>query len=304
LAPAGLKTGRSVKISRVRVILLTTATLVCFSANSLLTRAALDGGRLDWPTFTIVRLASGTVMLWLLVRARTAPAAERGSWLGAAALAGYAVAFTLAYTRIGAAAGALLLFGAVQATMIGVGLVRGERPARIDWLGVVLAVAGLIVLTRPGTMRPDLTGAVLMVAAGVCWGVYSLLGRRSRDPLATTTGNFARATLLALVAVAVLLTRMHITWPGLALAVASGAIASGVGYTIWYTVLPSLAAWRAAVVQLIVPVLTAAAAVVLLGEGITGRLVLAAALIAAGVALTQLSAFAPPALRRDKPTDR
>ena len=275
-----------------RVLVLTSATLVCFAANSLLTRAALDAGRLDWPTFTIVRLASGTAMLWLLVRARKAPAGERGTWFGAAALAGYAVAFTLAYTRIGAAAGALLLFGAVQATMIGVGLVRGERPARLDWLGVALAVAGLIVLTRPGALRPDPIGATLMVAAGVCWGVYSLLGRRSRDPLAATAGNFARATALAGVAVAALLGRMHLTWPGLVLAVASGAIASGLGYTIWYTVLPSLAAWRAAVVQLIVPVLTAIAAVFLLGEAITPRLIAAGALIAAGVGLTLWTASA------------
>lgn len=274
-----------------RVLVLTSATLVCFAANSLLTRAALDSGRLDWPTFTVVRLASGTVMLWLLVQARRAPAAERGTWTGAAALAGYAVAFTLAYTRIGAAAGALLLFGAVQATMIGVGLVRGERPARIDWTGVALAVAGLVVLTRPGAMRPDPIGATLMVGAGVCWGVYSLLGRRSRDPLAATAGNFARATILGLAAVAALFAGMHLTVSGLVLAVASGAIASGVGYTIWYTVLPSLAAWRAAVVQLIVPVLTAVAAVILLGEAISSRLVAAGALIAAGVALTTIPAL-------------
>lgn len=272
-----------------RVIALTAATLVCFASNSLLTRAALDTGQLDWPTFTIVRLASGTLMLWLLVRARQTTANERGSWLGAAALAGYAVAFTLAYTRIGAAAGALLLFGAVQATMIGVGLLRGERPARLDWIGVALAVAGLLVLTRPGALRPDLAGSVLMVAAGACWGIYSLLGRRSRDPLAATAGNFARATLLATVAVAALLSRMHLTTSGVLLAIASGAIASGVGYTIWYTVLPALAAWRAAIVQLIVPVLTAVAAVILLGEAISTRLIVAGALIAAGVTLTTVN---------------
>jgi drug/metabolite transporter (DMT)-like permease len=270
----------------VRVVVLTAATLICFSANSLLTRAALDTGRLDWAWFTLVRLASGTVMLSVLVRARGTTPQERGGWIPGAALAGYAVAFTLAYTRIGAAAGALLLFGAVQATMIGVGLVRGERPARIDWLGVALALGGLAVLTRPGALRPDAFGSGLMVGAGVCWGIYSLLGRRSRDPLAATSGNFAWATILAVVVVGLLVPDRRITASGILLAVASGAIASGLGYTIWYTVLPSLAAWRAAIVQLIVPVLTALAAVVLLGESISTRLLISGALIAAGVALT------------------
>jgi drug/metabolite transporter (DMT)-like permease len=270
----------------VRVVLLTAATLICFSANSLLTRAALDGGRLDWAWFTLVRLASGTVMLSVLVKARGGTPEERGGWIPGAALAGYAVAFTLAYTRIGAAAGALLLFGAVQVTMIGVGLVRGERPAQIDWLGVALALGGLAALTRPGALRPDVAGSALMVGAGVCWGVYSLIGRRNRDPLAATSGNFAWATIIAVVLVGIMVPDRLITASGIVLAVASGAIASGLGYTIWYTVLPSLPAWRAAIVQLIVPVLTALAAVVLLGESISTRLVIAGALIAGGVALT------------------
>jgi drug/metabolite transporter (DMT)-like permease len=283
-----------------RILALTAATMVCFAANSLLTRAALDGGRLDLPAFTLIRLASGALMLAVLVRLRPTPSVERGSWIAGAALAGYAVAFTLAYTRIGAAAGALLLFGAVQVTMIGMGLVRGERPARIDWLGVVLAAGGLLVLTRPGQLRPDLGGAALMIAAGVCWAAYSLIGRRSRDPLAATAGNFLWATGAAFLALAALLTTGPLTGSGIALALTSGAIASGVGYTIWYTVLPHLPAWRAAVVQLVVPVLTAAAAVVLLGEAVTGRLVAAGALIVAGVGLTSLPALHRAAVDRVK----
>ena len=274
-----------------RVFLLTAATLVCFAANSLLTRAALDGGRLDWRTFTLVRLMSGAVVLWLLVRLRAASAKERGSWKGGASLAAYAVAFTCAYTRIGAAAGALLLFGAVQITMIGVGLARGERPARIDWLGVLLAASGLLVLTRPGSMRPDLVGSSLMVIAGIAWGVYSLIGRKSRDPLAATAGNFVWATAGTVLVLAAWLTSPRITPTGVALAVASGAIASGLGYTIWYTVLPHLEAWRAAIVQLIVPILTAAAAVALLGEAVSTRLVASAALIVLGVAITSVPAW-------------
>jgi len=270
----------------VRVLLLTTATLVGFSANSLLTRGALGSGSIDAPSFTLIRLATGALALALLLRARHAPAADRGSWTSAAALAGYAVAFTLAYTRIGAALGALLLFGAVQVTMIGTGLVRGERPGRRDWAGVALALSGLIVLTLPGASSPDGLGAILMVAAGACWGAYSLAGRRSRDPLATTTGNFVRAAILALVALAALLPRGHVSITGVLLATTSGALASGGAYTLWYAVLPHLAAWRAALVQLIVPVLTALGAAWLLSEPLTMRLLVATLLIAAGVWLT------------------
>jgi drug/metabolite transporter (DMT)-like permease len=272
----------------VPIAVLTAATLLCFASNSLLTRGALAADRLDWATFTLIRLVTGTVTLALLVRLRRGPATldGGGSWLAGAALAGYALAFTLAYTMIGAAIGALLLFAAVQATMIGVGLVRGERPARIDWAGVALAIAGLLVLTVPGVTAPAPVGAVLMIAAGLCWGVYSLAGRGSRNPLLDTSRNFGRSTILSAVAIGWLVFSGHATTTGVLLAAASGSIASGVGYTIWYTVLPALAAWRAAVVQLIVPVLTALLAAVLLGEPITPRLLLATALIALGVWLT------------------
>ncbi len=276
----------SVSSSPLRLPALVVATLICFSANSLLTRAALDSGRLDWASFTVIRLVSGTLMLMALLRARHGGAARGGTWYGGAMLAGYAVAFTYAYTRIGAAAGALLLFGAVQATMIGVGIARGERPARSDWAGVGLAVAGLLVLTQPGALRPDLIGSLLMIVAGVCWGMYSLLGRRSADPLTATTGNFIRAALIATIAVAPGLPAAALTGEGVTLAILSGAVASGIGYTIWYTALPHLAAWRAAIVQLLVPIITAAAAIVLLGEAISLRLLLSGALIVTGVTLT------------------
>ncbi len=269
-----------------RLVLLTAATLICFASNSLLTRGALAADRLDWSAFTLVRLVTGALTLELLVRLRRAPASSGGSWTGGAALAGYAVAFTLAYTRIGAAVGALLLFGAVQATMIGVGLVRGERPARIDWAGVALAIVGLLALTVPGVTAPNPVGALLMIAAGVCWGIYSLAGRGSRNPLVDTSRNFWRATALAVVLVGSIAMNGTYTSAGLLLASASGSIASGLGYTLWYSVLPALAAWRAAIVQLIVPVLTALLAAGLLGEAITSRLLIATALIACGVWLT------------------
>jgi drug/metabolite transporter (DMT)-like permease len=269
-----------------RVFLLTTAAMIGFAGNSLLTRGALGAGRLDAASFTAVRLLTGALTLALLARLRARPAHGTGSWPSAAALAGYAIAFTLAYRRIGASVGALILFGSVQITMIGTGLLRGERPARIDWAGVALALSGLLVFTIPGVNAPDALGAALMAAAGACWGVYSLAGRGNRDPLGATAGNFARAALVGVAFAAVSFTSWHITQGGLWLAAVSGSAASGVGYTLWYAALPSLPAWRAGVVQLIVPVLTALSAAALLGESITSRLVVATALVAAGVVMT------------------
>lgn len=269
-----------------RILLLTTAALAGFSANSLLTRAALGAGAIDAPSFTLIRLISGAITLAVLLRLRANSAGGRGSWPAALALAGYAVAFTVAYTRIGAAVGALLLFGAVQVTMTGTGIAKGERPKRLDWLGVVLAIAGLVVLTLPGASAPDWLGALLMLAAGACWGVYSLIGRTSRDPLATTAGNFVRASVLTLVALAATLPAAHLSWRGVLLATASGSLASGVGYTFWYAALPALAAWRAALLQLLVPVVTALAATWWLGESISSRLLAATTLVIVGVWLT------------------
>jgi drug/metabolite transporter (DMT)-like permease len=270
----------------VRTALLTTAALIGFAANSLLTRAALTQGWSDAQAFTIIRLATGALTLGLLVRARRMPSGERGRWTSALALAGYAVAFTLAYTRIGAGIGALLLFGAVQVTMILTGLVRGERPLARDWLAVTLASAGIAWLTLPGATAPNTTGALLMIAAGACWGAYSLAGRSSRDPLAATSGNFWRATILGTAALALLVNWSMLTWQGALLAGVSGSLASGVGYTLWYAALPSLTAWRAALLQLCVPVITAIAATILLAEPIPGRLVAAGVLVFAGVLLS------------------
>jgi drug/metabolite transporter (DMT)-like permease len=271
---------------RVRVLLLTAAALIGFAANSLLTRGALGPGRIDAAAFTLIRLATGAVALAILLRIRRGPRLDAGRWESAAMLAIYAVSFTAAYTRIAAAAGALLLFGAVQVTMIGAGIARGERPRARDWTGMLLAAAGLLVLTIPGVTAPDVIGAALMVVGGICWGVYSLAGRGSRDSLASTAGNFSNATLLSLLALAWFLKDAHLTTTGVVMAAASGSLASGVCYTFWYAVLPALAAWRAALVQLIVPVLTAFGAVAFLGEPIDARLIVATALIGAGVWLS------------------
>jgi drug/metabolite transporter (DMT)-like permease len=264
----------------------TAAALVGFAANSLLSRAALGAGEIDATTFTGVRLGSGALMLAVLVRARGGLAgAAGGSWLGAAALFAYAYPFSLAYLRIGASTGALVLFGSVQATMIGAGWARGERPRAAEWLGLAVAAGGLLWLTFPGLAAPDPAGAALMGVAGAAWGLYSLLGRRSGDPLRATADNFARSVVFALALAAATCTGVAATPRGVWLAVASGALASGLGYTLWYAALPRLTAMRAATVQLCVPALTAAAAVVLLGEPFTPRLALAATLILGGVLL-------------------
>lgn len=267
------------------------AALTGFAANSLLTRAGIGGGLLDAASFALIRIASGAMILRLLVAVqpvrRSSPSSGgRPPWLAALALTGYLAAFTTAYTRIGAAIGALLLFGAVQVTMVTVGLVRGERPARMDWLGAAFAVAGLLVLTLPGVAAPDILGALLMMSAGACWGAYSLLGRGSSAPLADTAVNFVRTSLLCAIPLGVLAWPPHGSVTGLVLATASGTLASGLGYTFWYAALPALSAWRAAILQLIVPVLTAGGAWLLLSEPITPRLLVAGALVALGVWFT------------------
>jgi drug/metabolite transporter (DMT)-like permease len=273
----------------VRTLVLTSLTMIAFAANSLLTRGALGHDLIDAPSFTIIRLVAGAVMLAVLLQARRSgrpQQAQGGSWLSALWLAGYAVGFTLAYVRIGAGVGALLLFGAVQATMIGVGVVRGERPHVRDWTGLALAMAGLVWLTLPGASAPDLIGAALMIFAGACWGAYSIAGRSSRDPLATTSGNFWRGAIIGAVALGALVVPARITTTGVLLATISGAVTSGLGYAVWYSVIPVLGPWRAALVQLTVPILTGLGAVLILGENVSARLAVAAALVTTGVVLS------------------
>ncbi|HEV8268348.1 MAG TPA: DMT family transporter [Thermoanaerobaculia bacterium] len=275
-----------------RTFLLASAALVGFAANSLLCRLALAPRSIDASSFTLVRLASGALMLAILVRLarQEGPRTVAGSWAGAAALFAYAAGFSFAYLRLGAGTGALVLFGAVQLTMLGWGIFRGERPGPLVFVGTLMALAGLVVLTFPGLSAPDPLGAALMAGAGVSWGVYSLRGRGGKNPLATTAGNFARsvpmAAALSLAALAA--AAPHASPRGVALAVASGALASGVGYSLWYAALRDLTATRAAVAQLVVPVLAAFGGVLLLGERFTGRLIGAGTLILAGVALALL----------------
>ncbi|MEO8033820.1 MAG: DMT family transporter [Acidobacteriota bacterium] len=260
--------------------------LTGFAANSLLCRVALRApAAIDPVTFTSVRLFSGAVVLALLARVWKRAATPRGNWRSALALFAYATAFSIAYVRITAGIGALLLFAAVQLTMFAAGLRAGERLRLLQWLGFAMAVAGLVILSWRGVTAPDPLAAVLMASAGVAWGVYSLRGRGSTQPLADTAGNFARAVPMALVGTVIALRSVHVSVPGLLLAIASGALASGIGYSIWYAALPRMTATSASIVQLAVPVIAAAGGIAFLGEQPTFRLMLATVTILSGVAL-------------------
>jgi drug/metabolite transporter (DMT)-like permease len=272
---------------------LTATALVAFAGNSLLCRAALAGHHADAASFTTLRLASGALTLGLLARSQQKPAVpSRFAWGSAAALFAYAIGFSLSYLRIPTGSGALLLFGAVQITMIGAGFRGGERPRAMEWVGLALSLAGLVLLTRPGLARPDLLGALLMLGAGVAWGVYSLRGRRGGDPVALNAASFVRAVPLALgaSALAFALDATHLDVRGALLAIASGALASGLGYAVWYAALRGLTRTRAAMVQLVVPPLAALGGVVALGEQFSSRLVVASALVLGGIALAVLGA--------------
>ena len=277
-------------MSYARVLALTALTMIAFAGNSLLCRAALGHAHIDAASFTAIRLISGALVLWLIVQIRPGARSGKGSWRSACALFIYAAGFSYAYLSLSAATGALLLFGAVQATMIGYGMWTGERLRRLQLAGLILAFAGLLGLLLPGVTAPPLLGSLLMLGAGVAWGIYSLRGRGAGDSIAVTAGNFLRT-----VPIAIVLSALTYAYKGIAMdadgfgyALASGALASGLGYAIWYTVLPALKATRAASVQLSVPVIAALGGVLLLGEHLSLRLVLASVAILGGIALVVL----------------
>jgi len=267
---------------------LTALAMLAFAGNSILCRLALGAGLIDAASFTAVRAVSGALILALLALPRARPRAPtRSDWLSASMLFAYMACFSFAYLTLAAGTGALLLFGAVQLTMIGVALRRGERLGIVSWLGLVAAIGGLAWLVAPGLAAPEPIGAALMAAAGVAWGVYSLLGRTRANPMLRTAGNFA---LTALLAIALLIgywitasARLSGSAAGIGLAVASGALTSGLGYVIWYAALQRLSATQAASVQLTVPVIAAVMGVMWLGESLSPRLVIAAVAILGGV---------------------
>ena len=272
---------------------LTVFALLAFAANSVLCRLALGHGAVDPASFTLVRLLSGAVALVAIRAATRGPgklgAARTPAWISAALLFLYAAPFSFAYVSLSAGTGALILFACVQATML-VGAMRaGERFRWMEALGLAIALGGLTYLVLPGLSAPDPLGSALMAIAGIAWGLYSLRGRASSDPIGDTTRNFVLAVPFAVVVSAFALGRAHLSSRGVLLAAASGTIASGMGYVAWYAALRGLTRIRASVVQLLVPIVAAAAGILVLGETLSVRLVLSAALILGGVAVAVAS---------------
>lgn len=259
--------------------------MIAFASNSILCRIALRSSGMDAVSFTTIRLFSGAAILGLIIRWRHDTGEGKGYWLSALALFIYAAGFSLAYMSLSAATGALLLFGAVQITMIGYGFWFGERLTGLQTIGLLLALGGLIGLLLPGLSAPPFLGSVLMLGAGVAWGIYSLRGRGSENPIKVTAGNFLRASLMAAIMSIVMWRDMTPNSAGVWYAIASGALASGIGYSIWYAALPALGATHAATVQLSVPVIAALGGILFLGEPMSLRLAFTAVAILGGIAL-------------------
>lgn len=281
--------------SPVRTASLTGLTLIAFAANSLLTRMALGDRAIDAASFATLRLGSGAVMLWLILRWRGSSLSSGQNagkspvkWTAAVMLFLYAVTFSFSYLQLATGTGALILFGTVQVTMIAAALYQGEKPRSLEWLGLCLALGGLVYLVSPGLAAPPVVGAMLMVVAGVAWGFYSLLGRGSRDPVAYTAVNFIRAVPLVIGVSMVSLSSLHLSYRGIGLAMLSGVFASGVGYSLWYAALKGLTATRAATVQLAVPILAAIAGILWLQEALSVRLIVASAMILGGIGIAVL----------------
>ena len=274
---------------RSQILVLTLVAMIAFAGNSLLCRVALKDTAIDAASFTSIRIVSGAIVLWLIVQLRSGGHRATGSWRSALALFAYAAGFSFAYINLTAATGALLLFGAVQTTMIGYGLWHGERLQKRQIVGLAFALTGLIGLLLPGLSAPPLLGSALMLGAGIAWGIYSLRGKGAGDPICATAGNFIRAVPFCAGLSLAMLSLASVDQAGLWLAVASGALTSGIGYVIWYTALRGLTATSAATVQLSVPVIAAIGGILFLDEAVTLRLLLASIAVLGGVALVILA---------------
>ena len=271
----------------VQATLYTSLAMLAFAGNSILCRLALRDATIDPATFTSIRLLAGATTLLVIFRlARKGKSIrDHGSWISAAALFVYAVCFSYAYISLSAGAGALILFGCVQATMIATGLWSGDRPGIGEWLGWTIATGGLIWLVLPGVESPPLAGATLMATAGIAWGIYSIRGRSETDALGSTAANFLLSIAMVALLTALTITAADITSTGILLALISGALTSGIGYVIWYAALDYLTAMKAALVQLSVPIIATIGGVLLLAEPLSVRLIVASGLVLGGICL-------------------
>jgi len=269
----------------VKTAALTTFALVAFAGNSILCRLALGGGSIDAASFSSIRLLSGILML-VLILALSRPASKKrstGSWTASFMLFLYATTFSFAYVSLDTGIGALILFGAVQITMIMISLIKGTRLHVSEWLGVILAFSGFIYLVMPGLTAPSLTGFLLMATAGIAWGIYTVKGQASQNPVSDTTYNFLRTLPFVLILVMITFPHARLSNEGILLAVLSGAITSGIGYAVWYMALRELSISKAAVVQLCVPIIAAAGGILFAHETIPQRMLLASVMILGGI---------------------
>jgi len=273
-----------------KTIFYTSFALVCFALNSLLCRLALGAEAIDAASFTTVRLISGAIALLIinLFFGKKELQTKSSNWVSAFFLFAYAVCFSFAYLNLTTGTGALILFGSVQTTMITLALVSGERPRILEWIGLILALSGLIYLVFPSLSAPPLASSVLMTTAGIAWGFYTLRGKGSTNPLAETTGNFVRAVPFVILVSLPFLSQIHLSQKGIVLAVLSGAVASGIGYSVWYSVLKFHTATRAAILQLSVPALAGIGGVIILSEVVSRRLLFSTILILGGIGLAIL----------------
>lgn len=268
-----------------RLIALICLAMGAFAANSVLCRLALKHTSIDAASFSTIRLISGALMLLFICATQRPSVKLKGNWAGAVALFVYVFSFSFAYIHLETGVGALLLFGAVQLSMILYGLFKGERMRPLAVVGLLLALCGLISLLLPGAAAPDPFSAVVMIISGLAWGIYSLLGKNVTDPIATTTGNFIRAIPFAFIALFPFIQTVNFDQKGLIYAIISGALASGVGYAIWYKAIPNLTAFQGATVQLSVPIIASLAGIFLLGEVLSTRLFLASIAVLGGIVM-------------------
>lgn len=270
-----------------KIFLLTIFALICFAFNSILCRLALKSDEIDAPSFTAIRLISGAIVLLIIYRffGKKDADTKQGNWISAIFLFAYAICFSFAYIDLTTATGALILFGSVQLTMIAAALFRGERPQILEWFGLLFAFGGLVYLVFPGLSAPPPASSALMIAAGIAWGFYTLRGKKSTNPLADTMGNFLRSVPLVILISLPFVFQIHLSAKGILLAVLSGAIASGIGYSVWYAALKYHTATRAAIVQLSVPAIAALGGTMFLAENLSMRLILASGLILGGIAM-------------------
>lgn len=277
----------------IKTIILTGLALIAFAANSVLCRLALGEGVIDASNFTIIRLLSGSIVLLAIIKLKGSEIElpTKGSWSASLMLFVYAISFSFAYITLDTGTGALILFGSVQITMILVSLLSGTRLHLAEWLGVIIAFTGFVYLILPSVTTPSVIGFLLMTVAGVAWGLYTLKGRGSKNPLMDTAYNFFRTTPLIVILAAISFQYAHFSSEGILLAVLSGGITSGIGYTIWYIVLGGLSATQAAVLQLLVPVIAAMGGVIFVSESITSRLIISAIMVLGGILTVVLGRY-------------